>query len=86
MLFYAVVAIILGVILIGFAVKISLDKSLKAIPFYIISLMYIGVGIYGFFINQDLYYIIIICLIVICVIALATFSLLYKKPREISKK
>ncbi len=80
MIFYSVVAIILGIVLIVYAIKLNINKeNIKSIPIYIIALMYLGVGIYGFFINKDYDWVIILALIVICIITLIVFGILFKK-------
>lgn len=80
MIFYSVVAIILGMVLIIYAIKLNVSKkNIKSIPIYIIALMYLGVGIYGFFINKDYDWVIILALIVICIITLIVFGILFKK-------
>ncbi len=82
MIFYSVVAIILGLVLIIYGIKLNISKAnLKSIPIYIIALMYVGVGVYGFFINQDYDWAIILALIVICIITLVIFGVLFKKDQ-----
>lgn len=83
MLFYNLVAIILGLIILFYAIKLIINKDkIKGICFIIISLLYMGLGIYGFFIKKDIDYIIIICLIILCVITLVVFSLLFKNNNK----
>lgn len=83
MLFYNLVAIILGLIILFYAIKLIINKDkIKGICFIIIALLYMGLGIYGFFIKKDIDYIIIICLIILCVITLVVFSLLFKNNNK----
>lgn len=83
MYFYGIVGIILGIVMIGFAIKLNHDKKhIKSIPFYIVALMYIGVGVYGFFIAEDNYYVILICLIVVCVFTLLSFYIVFNNDKK----
>lgn len=80
MYFYVIVSIILGFLLIGFAIKLNVSHSgRKSIPFYLIGTCYIGVGIYGFFIPKEIDYVIIILMIVICILSLVVFNIFFKK-------
>ncbi len=83
MLFYNLVAIILGLIIIFYAIKLIINKDkIKGICFIIISILYIGLGIFGFFIKKDIDYIIVISLIVLCIVTLVLFSLLFKNNNK----
>lgn len=83
MLFYNLVAIILGLIIIFYAIKLIVNKDkIKGICFIIISILYIGLGIFGFFIKKDIDYIIVISLIVLCIVTLVLFSLLFKNNNK----
>ncbi len=80
MIFYIIVAIILGLLLIFYGISLNVRKEIfKSLPIYILSFLYIGLGIYGFFINSDYEWIIIIALILLCVISLVVFKLLFPK-------
>ena len=83
MLFYNLVAIILGLIIIFYAIKLIINKDkIKGICFIIIAILYIGLGIFGFFIKKDIDYIIVISLIVLCIVTLVLFSLLFKNNNK----
>ena len=83
MLFYNLVAIILGLIIIFYAIKLIINKDkIKGICFIIISILYIGLGIFGFFIKKDIDYLIVISLIVLCIVTLVLFSLLFKNNNK----
>ena len=76
MLFLIIVAIILAVMMLGYAISLSAKKEhLHSIIFYILTVLYILLCIYSFYTESEYSnYIITGSLIVLCILSLIAFG------------